>query len=386
VLVTGGTGGIGGHLAHWLAANGAEHLLLLNQTGPDTERARRLHDELTAAYPQTTVMVAACDLADESELRTVLADHTVTAVFHTAGVTGRREPLEQLGPDDFAEVFEAKVLGARNLDRVLADRALDAFVLFSSNAGVWGSAGQAPYAAANAYLDALAAERRARGLAGTSVAWGHWAGLGGSASAEASTFLERRGLRPMPPHLGIAALAQVLAHDEACVSIADVDWTRFAETYAIARPRPLISALTAADAPSKGSDEAGSAPAARPVLAERIAGLPAARRDWALTEAVRAEAALVLGHDGTTEVLADRPFKSLGVDSLTAVELRNRLAAATGLRLPAALIFDYPTPLAVAGYLRSRLEEQAPAANPVVGIDAMSVDELLELAGKDGAR
>ncbi|HET9172180.1 MAG TPA: type I polyketide synthase [Actinospica sp.] len=383
VLVTGGTGGIGGHLAHWLAGNGAEHLLLLNRTGPDTDRARRLEAELAAAHPRTTVTIAACDLTDAAELERVLAEHEVSAVFHTAGVMGRRAPLDELGPADFADVFDAKVHGARNLDRLLGARPLDAFVLFSSNAGVWGSAGQAPYAAANAYLDALAAERRGRGLAGTSVAWGHWAGLGGSADTDAAEFLERRGLRPMPAHLGVRALADVLAHDETCVSIADVDWNRFAATYAGARPRPLIANLTT---DQDTANTAAAELATRPALAEQVAALPAARRDWALIEAVRAEAAHVLGHGGTADLGADQQFKALGVDSLTAVELRNRLAAATGLRLPAALIFDYPTPRAVAGYLRARLEESRPATPPALGaIDAMSVDELLELAGKDGA-
>ena len=233
---------------------------------------------------------------------------------------------------------------------------MDQFVLFSSIAATWGSGVQPGYAAANAYLDALAESRRSRGLAGASVAWGPWAG-GGMTDREGAEQLQRRGLRLMDPGRLTRALGQVLDGGETQVTVADVDWPRFAVPFTLRRPSPLIEDLPEvreALADAAGADAPGADGAAPPgTLA--LTGLSPAEQDRMLVNLVRAEAADVLGHASADAVEAGRAFSEMGFDSLTAVELRNRLNDATGLRLPATLLFDYPAPAAVAGFLRSQL-------------------------------
>jgi acyl carrier protein len=246
---------------------------------------------------------------------------------------------------------------------------VEKFVLFSSIAATWGSGAQPGYAAANAYLDALAEARRGRGLAASSVAWGPWDG-GGMADREGAAHLRRRGLRPMDAHLAVTALGQVLDGGEGPVAVADVDWARFVPPFTLRRPSPLIAGLpevrqALADAAAAADEGAGS-PGGRTLLGERLAGLPAAERERVLTDLVRAEAAAVLGHGSAEAVEAERAFRDLGFDSLTAVELRNRLSAATGLHLPATLVFDYPTPAALSQYLQAKTPGGETAAPPVL--------------------
>ncbi|MEU8878118.1 type I polyketide synthase, partial [Streptomyces javensis] len=384
VLVTGGTGSLGAHVARWLAENGAEHLVLTSRRGPDAPGATELRDELAASG--TRVTVTACDVTDRDAVAGLLARirdehprHPLTAVVHTAGA-GQFAPLAETTPADDADVVAAKVAGAAHLDALLGDTELDAFVLFSSIAGVWGSGGQGAYAAGNAFLDALAEQRRARGLAATSVAWGPWADGGLVADDEAAEQLRRRGLPVMAPHSAIAALQQALDRNETAVAVADVDWGRFAPAFAAARPRPLIADLPevraafAAD-PAAGADGTGGGSAEAPAeaLRQRLAGLTGPEAEKALLDLVRTEVAAVLGHDDTTAVQAGRAFKELGFDSLTAVELRNRLGAATGLRLTATLVFDHPTPSALAGVLRADLlgEDTAPGLPVLAEIDKL---------------
>jgi len=240
-------------------------------------------------------------------------------------------------------------------------------VLFSSIAATWGSGLQPGYSAANAFLDALAENRRGRGLPASSVAWGAWGG-GGMTDDESAAQLQRRGLLLMDPALAIRALAQVLGAGETGVTVADVDWARFVPPFTLRRPSPLIAAipevrgiLDAADAdpPAAAGDPAGSA------LGQRLAGLSPADGDRMLVNLVRAEAAAVLGHSSADAVEARRAFRDFGFDSLTAVELRNRLRTATGLRLPATVVFDYPTPVALADYLRAEISPDAAAEPPV---------------------
>ncbi|MBU3868477.1 SDR family NAD(P)-dependent oxidoreductase, partial [Streptomyces sp. 4503] len=196
VLVTGGTGALGAHVARWLAENGAEHLVLTSRRGPDAPGATELSDELVASGARVTV--AACDVTDRDAVAGLLArirdehpERPLTAVVHTAGA-GQFAPLAETTPADVADVVAAKVAGAAHLDALLGDTELDAFVLFSSIAAVWGSGGQGAYAAGNAFLDALAEQRRARGLTATSVAWGPWADGGLVADDEAAEQLRRR--------------------------------------------------------------------------------------------------------------------------------------------------------------------------------------------------
>ncbi|MEU5540625.1 beta-ketoacyl reductase, partial [Streptomyces sp. NPDC020362] len=246
---------------------------------------------------------------------------------------------------------------------------LDAFVLFSSAASTLGSAGQGNYAAANAFLDGLAENRRARGLAGVSVAWGLWGGGGLAESKEAIRSRMRR--LPMPaldPQLAVRALGEVLEQSDAVVTVMDIDWARLAaatgavdlQRRPLVRDLPEVRGLAAAGAGSvdvvHGEGELG----------RRLTGMDRAEQDRVLTDVVRTEAAVVLGHASAAAVQARHAFKELGFDSLTAVELRNRLNAATGLRLPATLIFDYPTPVALATWLRTELVQDEAVSAPVL--------------------
>ena len=286
----------------------------------------------------------------------------MTAVLHAAGAA-HDVAVEDVDLTGLAEVLAAKAAGARLLDELTAGMDLDAFVLFSSVSATWGAAGQPGYAAANAYLDALAGQRRARGGLATSVAWGPWDGDGMAAGAAAGQ-LRRLGLRPMDPGLATAALGQVLDEGEGLVTVADVDWGRFAATYTLRRPSSLIASLPDVGQALAGTEAAGPD---RNELGHQLAGLTRAEQTRTLTELVRAQVAAVLGHSSPEAIEAARAFTELGFDSLTAVELRARLAAVTGLRLPATLVFDYPTPAALAGHLRTELLGDRPAAAAAAG-------------------
>ncbi|MFJ6200098.1 type I polyketide synthase [Micromonospora sp. NPDC092111] len=365
VLVTGGTGGVGGHVTEWLIDQGAERVVLASRRGPDAPGAA----ELTARLPG--VRVVACDVADRDAVAALLAEigDDLTAVFHAAGVLHAEVPLGETSLDDFADVCRAKVLGAAHLDALLADRPLAAFVLFSSGAAVWGSAGQAGYATANAYLDALAQQRRTRGAAATSVAWGSWGGGGGMAGGEVGAHLDRLGVGVMDPRLAVGALGQALDHDESHLVVADVDWTRFAPIYTLARSRPLL-----ADLPDAAPEAAEAADPASSALADQLAGLPEAEQRAVLLGTVRTNVAAVLGYGDADQVEPQRAFKELGMDSVTAVELRNRLSAATGVRLSATLVFDHPTPTALADQLRAELGFTGDAAGGLLAeLDRLEV-------------
>jgi NAD(P)-dependent dehydrogenase (short-subunit alcohol dehydrogenase family) len=369
VLITGGTGALGAHVARWLAGSGAERLVLTSRRGAQAPGAAELVAELTGLGAQ--VSVVACDVADRTAVQRLIAgipaDIPLTAVVHTAGVTVSDRPLVDSDLGDIAGVMAAKAAGAAHLDDLLASVPLDAFVLFSSGAGVWGNAGQCAYAAANAYLDALAQARRARGQAGTSVAWGAWEG-GGMVDADAATHLQRHGVRGMPAQQAITALQQVLDHDEAALVVARVDWQRFAELYNLSRPRPLLNEIAEATAEPAAEADSGDT-----TLADRLATLTEPERDRELLQVVRTYAAGTLGHPTTDAVRASRPFRELGFDSLTAVDLRNRLNARTGLRLPVTAVFDYPTPIALARHLSAAM---APAWAPRTGTPLALLDEI----------
>uniref|UniRef100_UPI003570A991 SDR family NAD(P)-dependent oxidoreductase n=2 Tax=Streptomyces olivaceoviridis TaxID=1921 RepID=UPI003570A991 len=354
VLVTGGTGALGAHTARWLARNGADHLLLTSRRGPDAPGARALAAELEETG--VTVTLAACDVADRDALRRLLADHPADAVVHTAGAADHTA-LAELTPERLEEVLRAKVDGARNLHELCRD--VSAFVLYSSMSGTVGSAGLGAYAAANAWLDALAWQRRAQGLPATSLAWGPWAGDGMSAG-ESGTRNERLGLPPMDPARAVEVLAAAVGGDHVCTMVADVRWDTYAAGFTVHRPSPLLTGFTADGSPSPG----GSA------WLRRASGLPPAERGPALLTLARTEAALILGHAGPEAVPAGTAFRELGFDSLAAVQLRDRLNAATGLRLPAAVIFDHPTPGELAEHLRLALFPEQPQAPAEPGEEA----------------
>ncbi|MEV4483841.1 type I polyketide synthase, partial [Micromonospora coxensis] len=383
VLVTGGTGAIGAQAARWLAANGAAHLVLTSRRGLDAAGARELADELTATGVR--VSVVACDMADRAQVAALVAGldevAPLTAVLHAAGVT-RLTALVDTDLDVLDHVMAGKVAGAAYLDELLSDRPLDAFVTFASISGVWGSGGQGAYAAANAYLDALAEQRRARGLTATSVSWGAWAEGGMATTEEAQRLLSRRGLNPMQPAAALLALRRAVEHGETCLTVADIDWEQFAPAYASARPRPLLDDITEArDALAARPADAGADHAT--ALRAQLTALTRAERDRHLTDLVRDHAAAVLGHTGTDAVKPKRAFKDLGFDSLTAVELRNQLTAATGLTLPTTLIFDYPNPATLAGHLAAllRLDDTAAAGTPAGASGPVAADEPIAIVG-----
>ncbi|MFD7118772.1 type I polyketide synthase, partial [Streptomyces sp. NPDC059922] len=380
VLVTGGTGALGARVARWLVAKGAEHLLLTSRRGSAAEGAEELRAELTELGARVTI--AACDAADRDALAEVLAsvpgEFPLTAVVHAAGIE-RSGALAGLDPTDlaeFADVLAAKVLGARNLHDLLGDTPLDAFVLFSSIAGVWGSGGQGAYAAANAYLDALADHRRAAGLPATAVAWGPWGdgGMVADAGQDAAAQLRRRGLITMAPAVAIAGLATALERGDGNVVVADVDWERFAGTFMSQRPSPLLGELPEV----RAAFEAAPAEQGMSALAQRLSGLDEAEQERQLTELVRYEAAAVLGHVSGDAFSATRAFKELGFDSLTAVELRTRLSEATGVALPATLVFDYPTAAVLAAYLRTELSGVvgAPTTSAPVAVSGVTDEPI----------
>ncbi|MER5338534.1 type I polyketide synthase, partial [Micromonospora sp. NPDC002717] len=355
VLITGGTGALGAHVARWVAANGAAHVVLTSRRGDRAPGAAELRDELTGLGARVTLVAA--DMADRARVEALLRDvdadpAPLTAVVHAAGV-GQLNMLADTDLAGLAEVMDGKIAGAVHLDELLGDRSLDAFVLFSSIAGIWGSGGQAAYAAGNAFLDALAERRRARGLAATAVAWGPWAD-GGMASGEGQELLARRGLSPMSPAQAVYALRSAVGRSLPSVTVADVDWSLFTPAFAAARPRPLLDDIAEARDALRVIDGAPE-DAAGGGLRQHLLTLPRAEQDRYLTDLVRTHTAAVLGHSGTELVKANRAFKELGFDSLTAVELRNRLGAATGLTLPTTLVFDYPNPAALADHLSATL-------------------------------
>ncbi|WP_405111672.1 SDR family NAD(P)-dependent oxidoreductase [Micromonospora sp. NBC_01405] len=359
VLITGGTGALGAHVARWAVTNGAAHVVLTSRRGERAAGAGELREELAAHGAR--VSIVACDVAERDQVAALLATldedpAPLTAVVHAAGA-GDVGLLAETDLAGFAAVLAGKVAGAVHLDDLLGDRPLDAFVLFSSIAGVWGSGGQGAYAAGNAFLDALADQRRARGLAATSVAWGPWAD-GGMAGVEAQQALARRGLGAMAPDDAVHAMRYAVGQPRPALTVADVDWAVFAPAYASARPRPLLDDLAEArDALRAPADEQPGG--AADGLREHLRALPRAEQLRHLVDLVRTHASAVLGHPGTDRVKPRLAFKELGFDSLTAVELRNRLTAASGLPLPATLVFDYPNPTTLAEHLLDGLLPEA---------------------------
>ncbi|WP_131742702.1 SDR family NAD(P)-dependent oxidoreductase, partial [Actinomadura roseirufa] len=365
-LITGGTGGLGAHVARWLATNGAPHLILTSRRGPDAPGARELADELTALG--TRVTITACDVSDRDALQHLLDDipqeHPLTAVFHIAGVPELAR-FADLDVPHMEQVLAPKAAAAEHLHDLTRDLDLTAFVLFSSGATSWGSGQQATYAAANAHLDALAEHRRALGLPATSVAWGPWGEAGMAADDDVVAYVGKRGITPLPPAPAITALHDALTHREVTVTVADLDWETFPATFTAQRPSPLIADLVpAVTGPAPGGNGAepaggdgGDAPGER-LRAQLAASTPAERRHLLLRQ-VQTRVAAVLGHPDPDTVPPGQPFQELGFDSLSAVELRNRLITATGLDLPPTLIFDHPSCTALAEALRPLLVDEA---------------------------
>ncbi|HEY1616514.1 MAG TPA: SDR family NAD(P)-dependent oxidoreductase, partial [Streptosporangiaceae bacterium] len=366
VLITGGTGALGGTLArHLVTAHGVRHLVLASRRGGGSPDADVLAADLAALGAR--VSFAACDLADRAAVAALLAglDRPLTAIVHLAGVLDDGM-LSSLTPDRIAAVLRPKADGALHLDELTRDRDLAAFILFSSAAGVLGSAGQANYAAANAVLDAIAGRRRAAGLPAVSLSFGLWA-LGDGMAARA-----RRGVPALTVGEGLALFDAALNAGDAALVPIKIDSAALA-----AGPVPeLLRNLV----PGRARRRAGRGGSG---LAASFAGKSGPERDRVLLEAVRSHTAAVLGHARPDAVPGNAAFAEVGLDSLTAVELRNRLSEDTGLRLPATLVFDYPSPEAVAGFLRQRLTDatiQAPATSGAAPA-AMAPDDPIAIVG-----
>ncbi|MEV7547607.1 SDR family NAD(P)-dependent oxidoreductase [Streptomyces sp. NPDC089915] len=401
VLVTGGTGTLGRLVArHLVASYGVRHLLLTTRSGPQAPGAAELVAELAASGATATVV--ACDTADRSALAAALASvpaaHPLTAVIHAAGVLDDGV-LTSLTGERTDAVLRPKVDAALHLHELTRELDLAEFVLFSGAAGTFGTSGQAHYAAANVFLDALAAHRRAAGLPGTAMAWGFWAersAMTGHLDETAVRRLGRAGIAEMSSAQGLAFFDAAHGTGESLVLALRLETAALRERAAAGTLPALLRGLVRVPARRAAADGAGAgaagsggaAPeAAGPALADRLAGLPEAERTERLVELVVGQVAGVLGHASAALIEPEQAFKALGFDSLSAVELRNRMNRATGLRLSATLAFDHPTPLALAAHVGEELaRSRRPSADRVLA-DLGLVDDLLSSASDtDGDR
>ncbi|HZX39403.1 MAG TPA: SDR family NAD(P)-dependent oxidoreductase, partial [Streptomyces sp.] len=370
VLVTGGTGAVGGHIARWLAREGAEHLLLTGRRGSDAPGAAELEAELTALGSRVTI--AACDVADREALRDLLAaipeQYPLDAVMHVAGSLDDGV-IDSLDPGRMDTVLRAKVTAALNLHELTRERDLSAFVLFSSTSGTISGPGLGNYAPGNAFLDALAQWRRAAGLPATAVAWGHWAGDGMGKGAVGDR-LRRYGVYDMQPEMACGALRQALDHDETYISVTDIGWDRFTPAFTAPRPSALLRDLPDAQRVLEAAQESDDSGSDTSKLHQHLAGLSESERAGTVLNVVRSYVATVLGYAGPSAVDPERAFSDLGFDSLSAVELRNGMNSITGLRLPATLVFDYPTCAVLADFLLAELSGTAPNGEPAAALPA----------------
>ncbi|AOR30853.1 hypothetical protein BFF78_07110 [Streptomyces fodineus] len=339
-LVTGADSAVGAAVARSLAAAGAPALLLTVDPGAVvTEEAIA---ELRALGAE--VCAAACDLTDREAVAALLAGQPLTAVVHTA------VPLTEAPLSTLDAAPNPGVTAAWHLHELTRDAPLTAFVLFSSVSGTFGGVGQAGYAAACAALDALAEHRAAAGLPALSVAWAPW-DEPADTTGVAATRRERlagRGIGVLDERRALAALGDALTAGDTRLLLADVDWPRFRAAYTFTGPRPLIAEFT----PGPGRHET-TGPAGPDAGA--LAALPAAERYGALLAAITGQAAAILGFPDASAIDPARRFLEHGFDSLTTLELRNRLSAATGVRLTAPVLFEHDTPEALARHLQGEL-------------------------------
>ncbi|MFF8659812.1 type I polyketide synthase, partial [Streptomyces huasconensis] len=386
VLITGGTGVLGGAVARHLAAeHGVRHLLLLGRQGPRAAGAAELVAELAGLGAEATVV--ACDAADRRSLAAVLAeipaDRPLRGVVHSAGVVDDGV-ISSLTPERIDTVLRPKSQAAWNLHELTAELDLTAFVLFSSAAGLLGAVGQANYAAANTFLNALAEYRRGQGLPAHALAWGLWeqrSTMSGVMSEQDLARVSRGGMSALSIEDGLALFDAALAVDEPV--LAPMAFDPAAVRSGTTRVPPVLRGLVRTPRTPSRRD-AGTAQAGG--LRERLRALPPADRDEAVLQLVLRHVTAVLGHAPDTDLESGRAFSDLGFDSLTAVDLRNQLAAATGVRLPATLVFDHPTPAALAQHVRLELvgradDEQESAAPGDPARPATGDDELIAVIG-----
>jgi NAD(P)-dependent dehydrogenase (short-subunit alcohol dehydrogenase family)/acyl carrier protein len=341
VLITGATGGLGALVArHLVDEHGVRHLLLASRSGPNAEGAAELGEELRELGAE--VEIAACDVSERGQLEALLgsipSERPLGAVIHAAGVLDDGL-VESMGAEQVGRVFAPKADAAWHLHELTAEMDLSAFVLFSSAAGVLGAPGQANYAAANSFLDALAAMRRVA----ISIAWGPW-GQESAMTAQLSEAdlarIQRGGLEPLTDEAGLALFDQALAFEAPDALAFGFDRARLRSQASAGMLPAILSGLVRA--PLRRRRAAG------PSFSSRLAGLGVEERKAFVLALVLDEVARVLGHGSGEDIEPGQAFKDLGFDSLAAVELLNRLNAATGLRLPATAVFDYPNPAELA--------------------------------------
>ncbi|RXS58994.1 type I polyketide synthase, partial [Streptomyces sioyaensis] len=387
VLITGGTGGLGAAVArHLVTRHGVRRLLLVSRRGEQAPGALALQQELAELGAEA--LPVACDVADRTALEKLLAEipagHPLSAVIHTAGVTenGLIETQTAHGID---AVLRPKADAAWHLHELTRHQPLAAFVLFSSTAGLFVGAGQANYAAANVFLDALARHRTAQGLPALSLAWGLWGDTHGMAGQLAEADLERMrrmGMRPLPTARALALLDAAMAVDDTSVLV-----PVGLETAALSAQGGTVPALlrTLVRTPIRRAVSAPAAPTAgADALSQRLAGLSESDRALLLLDLVRNNTAAVLGHGSGELVDPKRAFKDIGFDSLAAVDLRNLLNAATGLRLPATLVFDFPAPAVLAAHLAAELVPDRSSGQSLIDqIDRLESALLSSPAGAD---
>jgi candicidin polyketide synthase FscB len=405
VLLTGASGAIGPDLAAWLSGSDVPHAVLASRRGPQTPGAAVLAASMAEAG--TAVTMAACDVSEREQVAGLLhwipsVAGPLSVVIHAA-VAVELTPLRNVDVAELSLASSAKVAGAAHLDELTADVDLEAFVLFSSITATWGVGDHGSYAAANAYLDALAENRRSRGLPATSIAWGVWdsggrfdeapaldAEIGHEADDPTHTEqwlpqslipnrLRRQGLRLLDPTKALIALGQVMADaDETALAVADVDWPQFSAVFNAARSWRLLDEIPEARQVVEESTAVAVSGEAAELLA-RLLGVSTVQRERIVTDLVRGHAAAVLGHSSPSAVQASRAFRDMGFDSLTAVELRGRLNQAAGLQLPSTVVFDYPSPLVLAREILTRLIGSAaltpdePRVTPVSSTDPVVI-------------
>ncbi|WP_256256849.1 type I polyketide synthase [Streptomyces sp. MUSC 14] len=394
VLITGGTSGLGAMLArHLVERHGVRRLVLTSRRGAAAAAAGALREELTGAGAE--VAIVACDVTDRDSVAELVsavpAEHPLTAVIHCAGVRDDGV-VEALTEERVDAVLAPKVRGAWHLHELTRHLDLSAFVLFSSIASVLGTAGQANYAAANAFLNGLAETRRAQGLAAAALCWGFWAERTEMAAdiTDADVVrMQRQGVQPMASQEGLALFDAAVSVSEPVLVPVRLNLAALGTPQPGEMASPLLRTLAGTPAGPGGRTGGESASAA---LAQTLRSLPPAEAQAALVDAVRAQTALVLGHEDTRRIGPTATFKELGIDSLTALELRNKLAAVTGLKLPATLVFDHPNPAAVAQFLGERVtpdsaaEPRSPAdhlVKEIEGLGARLQDEFLALGEDD---
>jgi acyl transferase domain-containing protein/pimeloyl-ACP methyl ester carboxylesterase/aryl carrier-like protein len=372
-LITGGLGGLGLLVARWLVEKGARHLTLVGRSAP-SEEARRVLAELEKAGAQISIVSA--DVSRMEDVMRVLAEMTVPlgGVIHAAGVLEDTLLLEQ-SREKLDRVLAPKALGAWNLHTLTADRKLDFFVLFSSVASLLGTPGQGAYAAANAFLDGLAVMRRRAGLPALSVNWGPWAeaGMAARSGETAKKGWQAQGISSIPPRQGLDLLDRLLGQDVASVAVLHVNWPRFLQQFPAGFVPPLLEEIARTEKPAQAAPRDTA-------LLRRLVQADDDGREDILLEYVRGEVASVLRLDKPDTLDVQQPLNEAGMDSLMAVELRNRLGSAVGRTLSPTLLYSQPTIEKLTRYLLKEVLDLRAAAVELAKPQA-AVDEPIAIIG-----